>query len=202
MRDADVTSVLKIRNPFLKRMYEVKKREIQAFITQHGSAAGSLAHKTHQPNDNVLPAELDTSINEVYLFHGTNGDTARHVAEFGFDERVSNLGGLYGAGSYFADAACKSNWYTGRDSVRVFLVCRVIMGLPYCTRTVHNDAEFPTRRPPAISTIPGRPHDSIFAETGVANDGQQEHNEYVVFDRYQVYPEYLVEFTVPVEGNL
>ena len=107
MRDANVTSVSKIRNPFLKRHYDVKKREIQAFITQHGSAAGSLAHKTHQPNDDVLPLELDTSINEVYLFHGTNGDTARHVAEFGFDERVSNLGGLYGAGSYFADAACK-----------------------------------------------------------------------------------------------
>ena len=202
VRNAVVTSVLKIRNPSLNRMYEAKKRGIQNFVTQHGLAVGSLAHKTHQPNDGMLPLELDPSINELYLFHGTDLDTARHVAEFGFDERLSNLAGLFGAGSYFADVACKSNWYTGRGSIRVFLICRVIMGLPYCTRTVHNDAEFPTRRPPDLSTIPGRPHDSIFAETGVANDGQQMHNEYVVFDRYQVYPDYLVECTVPVQGNL
>jgi hypothetical protein len=38
--------------------------------------------------------------------------------------------------------------------------------------------------------------DSIFAEHGIANGGQQHHNEYVVFDRHQVYPEYIVRYTV------
>jgi hypothetical protein len=36
----------------------------------------------------------------------------------------------------------------------------------------------------------------FFAEHGLANGGQQHHNEYVVFDRQQVYPEYIVRYTV------
>eukprot|EP00961_Rhodomonas_salina_P198420 2676985-Rhodomonas_salina.1 len=51
-------------------------------------------------------------------------------------------------------------------------------------------------RPDNIQTT-DRPCDSIFAERRVANNGNQEHNEYVVFENSQVYPEYLVQFTVP-----
>ena len=40
------------------------------------------------------------------------------------------------------------------------------------------------------------PHDSIFAESGVARRGAQNHNEYVVFDRSLVYPEYVVYYRV------
>ena len=72
------------------------------------------------------------------------------------------------------------------------LVCRVVMGSPYCTSTVHNGQ----RRPLDNAATPGRPFDSIFAEHGVGRGGQQQHNEYVVFDRYQVYPEYIVRYTV------
>ena len=32
-------------------------------------------------------------------------------SKHGFDERVARLEGLYGAGSYFADALCKSHQY-------------------------------------------------------------------------------------------
>jgi hypothetical protein len=37
---------------------------------------------------------------------------------------------------------------------------------------------------------------SIFAQSGVANNGGQLHNEYIVFKGDQVYPEFLVTFTV------
>ena len=47
-----------------------------------------------------------------------------------------------------------------------------------------------------IESIFARKYDSIFAQSGVANNGSQMHNEYVVFNRDQVYPEYLVTFTV------
>ena len=52
------------------------------------------------------------------------------------------------------------------------------------------------RRAPDDLATPGRPHDSIFAESGVARRGAQNHNEYVVFDRSLVYPEYVVYYRV------
>ena len=109
-------------------------------------------------------AHLD--INEVYLFHGTSSTSVRFICEHGFDERVANLNGLYGAGSYFASNSCKSHQYSNqyKDSPTwVMLVCRVVMGSPYCTSTQHNQQ----RRPPDNPATPGRPFDFIFAQHGV-----------------------------------
>ena len=41
------------------------------------------------------------SLNEVYLFHGTSSNISEAIVNQGFDERVCNLSGLYGAGIYF-----------------------------------------------------------------------------------------------------
>jgi hypothetical protein len=119
---------------------------------------------------------------------------AEVICKDGFDERVAALGGLYGAGSYFAINSCKSHQYSskGNSSNLVMLVCRVAMGSPYCTAKSHKNE----RRPPENQATHGRPFDSIFARRGIANGGQQYHNEYVVFDRHQVYPEYIVRYTV------
>jgi hypothetical protein len=176
---------------------------MQFQLRAYGSAVTKLRNKTKQPVDPTFPA-LDQDINELLLFHGTPTEVkGRTIANQGLDPRVGNLGGLYGAGSYFADSSCKSNQYTGSGTIRTFLICRVLMGWPFCTNTTHNDS---VRRPP--DNLNGRvydsatghyfvpPYDSIFAQSGVANDGRQEHNEYVVFNREQVFPEYLVTFTV------
>jgi hypothetical protein len=142
-------------------------------------------------------AELSTDINEFNLFHGTGSRSAQIICAHGFDERVANLNGLYGAGSYFAINSCKSHQYSNKfkDSPTwVMLVCRVAMGLPYCTSTLHNQQ----RRPQQYHAWSAYrwPFDSIFAQHGIANGGQQQHNEYVVFDRQQVYPEFIVRYTV------
>jgi hypothetical protein len=73
---------------------------------------------------------------------------------------------------------------------KALLLCRVLMGWPHCTTESHAGS----RRPNSNAANDGKPFDSIFAESGVANGGAQRHNEYVVFDRWQVYPEYLVLF--------
>ena len=46
----------------------------------------------------------------------------------------------------------------------------------------------------------GLPHDSVFAQEKVTDRGRggpgsQFHNEYVVFNRAQVYPEYVIWYT-------
>jgi poly [ADP-ribose] polymerase 7/11/12/13 len=145
-------------------------------------------------------AEMSTDINEFYLFHGTSSKSAHFICEHGFDERVADLNDLCGAGSYFAINACKSHQYSLKykdSSTFVMLICRVVIGSPYCTSTSHNGQ----RRPPDNSTTPGRPFDSIFAKHGISftiagRHHKQHHNEYVVFDRHQVYPEYIVRYTV------
>jgi hypothetical protein len=132
-------------------------------------------------------------MNEFYLFHGTSAEKAGIIAQYGFDERMAHLNGLYGAGSYFAINVCKSHQYSNtahNSGNHVMLVCRVIMGIPFCTHAQHTNE----RRAPDNHATPGRPYDSIFAESGVARRGAQNHNEYVVFDRSQVYPEYVVHY--------
>jgi hypothetical protein len=139
--------------------------------------------------------DLSADVNEFYLFHGTSSQMASVIAEHGFDERVAAMGGLYGAGSYFASSACKSHEYSSKkiDSRDlVMLVCRVTMGNPHSTSKHHSGQ----RRAPDNPATPGRPFDSIFAEKGIANSGIQNHNEYVVFDRLQVYPEFIVRYAV------
>jgi hypothetical protein len=57
------------------------------------------------------PHVIDAQANEVWLWHGTKPDTAKIIAERGFDEREARLEGMYGAGNYFADCSSKSHQY-------------------------------------------------------------------------------------------
>ena len=68
----------------------------------------------------------------------------------------------------------------------------MILGIPYCTMTQHQQ----DRRAPDNPATPGRPYDSIFAEGRVARRGDQIHNEYVVFDSTQIYPDYIVNYSL------
>ena len=117
---------------------------------------------------------------------------------YGFDERVAKDSGMYGTGSYFADASSKSHQYSGTrnaDGHHCMLSCRVTMGHPYMTPGTLEGQ----RRPPNNPATPGLPHDSVFAEEGVTVNGPgpslQFHNEYVVFAKAQVYPEHVIWYT-------
>jgi hypothetical protein len=111
----------------------------------------------------------------------------------GFDERLAgtSMGGMYGAGSDFADAVCKSNQYARDANARgehCVLYCRVTMGAAYRTRRTHQGL----RRPPDNRDTPGAPFDQQprHPEARVAHVGAQTHNEFVVFHYDQVYREY------------
>ena len=190
-KQVQVVSVERIENEHLWQMYQTRRKVLQKELAAHSLAMRKLSSKTRWQPDISSTAELVDGVNEFYLFHGTSSKMAQIISEYGFDERVANMGGLYGAGSYFACNACKSHQYTS-PADHVMLVCRVTMGMPYCAQGMYKNE----RRPPDNAATPGRPFDSIFAEHGVANRGTQRHNEYVVFDRYQVYPEYIVRYRV------
>ena len=130
---------------------------------------------------------IDPGVNEYWLWHGTDASTADILAQTGFDIRVASRSGLYGAGSYFADAFCKANQYAGTPNARgqhCVLYCRVLVGNAYCT-TAHHQNEL---RPPPLDAGDATKgvYDSIYAEIGVANGGAQKHNEFVVFENGRV----------------
>ena len=195
-KNAHVVSVERVENEFLWKMYQTRRLKLQKSPGLHTPSMSKLCSKTDcQPR---IPSaeELDKGINEFYLFHGTSSETAAIISEHGFDEHRAELNGLYGAGSYFACNACKSHQYAlakkGTSADFVLLLCRVAMGVPFCTKKTHQRA----RLPPDNDDTPGQPYDSIFAGNGIANSGSQYHNEYVIFDRSQVYPEYIVRYRV------
>merc|ERR1712232_715640 len=75
---------------------------------------------------------LDTCLNEYRLWHGTTKEVTDVVSTRGFDERVCNPLGLYGAGLYFACEACKAGQYAPATSDKhYFLYCRVLLGVPF-----------------------------------------------------------------------
>jgi hypothetical protein len=111
------------------------------------------------------------------------GIACRH----GFDERMANMGGLYGAGTYFAENSCKSNQYasaTTRRGERTLLYSRVLMGDAFQTSTQYRE-----RRPPVKPGGTGGTCDSVLGAGGT-----QFHREFIVYDRNQIYPEYIVYY--------
>jgi hypothetical protein len=190
LQNFHVTRLERVENLTLWLNYQRQKTALRERMRHHD-------HSPEQLRTNLLVVGervLDAEINEFGLWHGTKPEIADILGTSGFDERVASMGGLYGAGSYFADAMCKSNQYSTKvnaEGEHCMLYCRVTMGSVYKTAETHQNL----RRPQDNPATPGAPFDSIFAETGVANAGEQAHNEFVVFRHDQVYPEYIVWYT-------
>ena len=183
---AVVTKVLRIENgPLWKKYWEKKNKMIEA---ARSSPMQRLSAKNMEVAKLFPLVQVNEDINELFLFHGTKEECAQSIAETGFDPKRSK--GLYGAGSYCGDYSCKAMQYAGgRKPVpgqqRIFLISRVLMGDAYQTKTSLYDIKEP----------PGK-CDSVFAGEGKADDGKQQHNEYITYDSDQMYPEYLVYVNV------
>lgn len=134
----------------------------------------------------------DAAVNECFLWHGSKASLLPTIREWGLDERVCSLQGLYGAGLYFASQSCKAAQYAPPSQGKHYMLyTRVLLGVPYYPRSGMLGA----RRPPAHPKCPGKLCDSVIANVGVANHGKQFHREFIIYDRRQAYPEYEVEIT-------
>ncbi|BFY98557.1 hypothetical protein BsWGS_01597 [Bradybaena similaris] len=133
--------------------------------------------------------------NERHLFHGSPFINA--IVHKGFDERHAYIGGMFGAGIYFAENSSKSNQYvygigggtgcpTHKDRScyicqRQLLLCRVTLGKSFLQFSAMKMAH----APPGHHSVIGRP------STGGLN-----YAEYVVYRGEQAYPEYLLTFQI------
>jgi tankyrase len=139
--------------------------------------------------------ENDSQHNEKFLFHGSSFLNA--IVQKGFDERHAYIGGMFGAGIYFAEHSSKSNQYvygigggTGcpphKDKScyvchRQLLLCRVVLGKSFLQFVPMKMAH----APPGHHSIVGRP-----------TKGGLVFPEYVIYRGEQAYPEYLITYQI------
>uniref|UniRef100_A0A8C2L3B2 Poly [ADP-ribose] polymerase n=1 Tax=Cyprinus carpio TaxID=7962 RepID=A0A8C2L3B2_CYPCA len=143
---------------------------------------------THRRKE--VSEENHNHANERMLFHGSPFVNA--IIHKGFDERHAYIGGMFGAGIYFAENSSKSNQYvygigggTGcplhKDRScymcqRHLLFCRVTLGKSFLQFSAMKMAH----SPPGHHSVTGRP-----SVNGLALA------EYVIYRGEQAYPEYL-----------
>ena len=196
-RRAKVLSVERVENLPLWKQYWHKKHEL--VDTHH---ANNVHVKPLNPpvvhsgkgkgGAGLLDADglLEPGLNEVYLFHGTTSEVADIITCHGFDERVANVSGLYGAGVYFANQSCKAAQYAQDSGVKTLIVARVTLGDAYYATSNLSQHRRPPERDTRIGWKPGLTYDCVVANTG----GSQAHRELIVYDHRQAYPEYVVRF--------
>ncbi|KAL3319329.1 hypothetical protein Ciccas_002011 [Cichlidogyrus casuarinus] len=147
-------------------------------------------HRCHEIAD-----DNNGHCNERFLFHGSPFIQA--IVMKGFDERHAYIGGMFGAGIYFAENSSKSNQYVygiGGGSgchahknrscytcPRTMLLCRVALG--------HSFIQFNSMKlahaPPGHHSIVGRP-----------SAGGLSYAEYVIYRGEQAYPEYVINYLI------
>ena len=142
--------------------------------------------------------DLDVDVDEKILLHGTSGANADFIVLNGFDHRTCSHG-MYGDGVYFASSACKSHQYTCSHKTacvceedRTLIIARVALGDAYHAK----ETRYKERRPPVKNTF-GVTYDSIVVNPGPIKGhhrGNQIHQEFVIFDREQAYPCYVVRY--------
>lgn len=164
-----VLKIQKIRNVKLWERYSHRRREV--------------AEENHNQS------------NERMLFHGSPFINA--IVQKGFDERHAYIGGMFGAGIYFAEHSSKSNQYiygigggTGcpvhKDRScyichRQLILCRVTLGKSF----LQFNAMKMAHAPPGHHSVVGRP-----------SVGGLSFPEYVVYRGEQAYPEYLICYQI------
>lgn len=189
------------------------EEEMQSTVREHrdGGHAGGVFNKynilkiqkvcnkklweryTHRRKE--ITEENHNHSNERMLFHGSPFVNA--IIHKGFDERHAYIGGMFGAGIYFAENSSKSNQYvygigggTGcplhKDRScyichRQLLFCRVTLGKSFLQFSAMKMAH----SPPGHHSVTGRP-----SVNGLALA------EYVIYRGEQAYPEYLITYQI------
>uniref|UniRef100_A0A6I8NJA5 Poly(ADP-ribose) polymerase family member 12 n=3 Tax=Ornithorhynchus anatinus TaxID=9258 RepID=A0A6I8NJA5_ORNAN len=130
---------------------------------------------------------------EKLLFHGTNPAHQDAICQHNFDWRICGTHGtLFGKGSYFAQDASYSHKYSqlgvSGKQVKVMFLARVLVG----DFTPGNPTLL---RPPPLERHPGRFYDSCV-------DRASNPSIFVIFEKHQIYPEYIIEYADANKCNL
>ncbi|KAM9351797.1 protein mono-ADP-ribosyltransferase PARP12 [Symphorus nematophorus] len=122
-------------------------------------------------------------VNEQYLFHGTDESLIEAICEQNFDWRMCGVHGTaYGKGSYFARDASYSDKYASikKSLNKIMFVTLVLVG------------EY-TRGSSSYVRPPPKGNGKALYDSCV--DRESNPSIYVVFEKQQIYPEYLIKYS-------
>ncbi|CAJ1338820.1 unnamed protein product, partial [Effrenium voratum] len=111
-----VRRVIRVEAADMWRSYVRKRDEIRnrrsGDINSFDEPVKTMAAATAESNKSIF-APLDSSVNEVYAFHGTFVRYALSIAEndFNIDLAGSSTGTLYGRGAYLGESITKADEY-------------------------------------------------------------------------------------------
>lgn len=116
------------KNPKMRGAYEEATEKIRKCVVQRTECATAQL--------GCLPTgltDLDGSVNEFLLFHGTSSSAAVAICKDGFDASLAGVGRSnllnFGRGVYFAETSSKADQFAKEeDGVRTMLICRVCCG--------------------------------------------------------------------------
>ncbi|XP_067936599.1 poly [ADP-ribose] polymerase tankyrase-1-like isoform X2 [Watersipora subatra] len=191
--------------------YASVAEQMQSTVREHKDSAGGVFNKyniikiqrvvnerlreRYERRREEVADENNHHENERLFFHGS--PFVQTIIQRGFDERHAYMGGMFGAGIYFAENSSKSNQYvygigggTGcpahRDKScyqchRHLILCRVTLGKSFLVFSAIKMAH----SPPGHHSVTGRP-----------SVGGLAFAEYVVYRGEQAYPEYLITYQI------
>uniref|UniRef100_UPI003AAE22B4 protein mono-ADP-ribosyltransferase PARP12-like n=1 Tax=Centroberyx gerrardi TaxID=166262 RepID=UPI003AAE22B4 len=121
------------------------------------------------------------NVTERKLFHGTDSKHVDAICLDNFDWRICGTHGTsFGKGSYFARDAKYSHRYTGQSDAKSMFVSRVLVG-----DFTRGSSDY--LRPPSKDGEDTRFYDSCV-------DDVRDPSIFVVFEKHQIYPEYLLQY--------
>ncbi|XP_053574897.1 protein mono-ADP-ribosyltransferase PARP12 isoform X1 [Bombina bombina] len=171
------TEYMDIRKMFLKTMPH------QAVMKIRRIQNPSLWKFFQLQKEQMKKVNKGKNVDERQLFHGTNNSHIQTICNENFDWRICGTNGtMYGKGSYFARDASYSHNYSNPDigGKRSMFVTRVLVG-----DFVRGDPTM--KRPPYKSNSTNQSYDSCV-------DTTYNPSIFVVFEKHQIYPEYLMEY--------
>eukprot|EP00930_Biecheleria_cincta_P047334 TRINITY_DN32792_c0_g1_i1.p1 TRINITY_DN32792_c0_g1~~TRINITY_DN32792_c0_g1_i1.p1 ORF type:complete len:717 (-),score=106.36 TRINITY_DN32792_c0_g1_i1:77-2134(-) len=191
-----VRRVVRVEDSEMWGRYERKRDRIRSQRTRKGQMP---LPKLDQPvlTDEVANRHpdrfdpLDNTLNEVYLWHGTNVRTALAIAQddFRMDMAGSNIGSMYGSGCYLAESITKADEYATDEpggyysGIFAVLLCRVVLGRFYYTQDRDEEAGSQVQQGNYDSTVGDRAK-----KVGTFR-------EFVVYHSDEIYPEYIVLYS-------
>ncbi|XP_049929013.1 protein mono-ADP-ribosyltransferase PARP12 isoform X2 [Epinephelus moara] len=123
------------------------------------------------------------SVNEKYLFHGTDESLIEAICEQNFDWRMCGVHGTaYGKGSYFArDASYSDRYAKAKGSLnKIMFVALILVG------------EY-TRGSSSYVRPPAKGNSRTLYDSCV--DCVSNPSIYVIFEKQQIYPEYVIDYS-------
>ena len=209
-----ITRVVRVQNRRLWGRYVDRRGEVAEDTRRHGGLSPvSFALTASERGAEALGA-LQSAAGERLLFHGADPQTIVSIVTGGFECRIASMGGALGAGAYFAENASYSNNYSKMPPHAALPGAGHRPGMPAPPQAAPSPAlqqatdELIRALPPGqllmiIARVSLGRTGAAASQGRIAPPGFQSVGDgaaarrsqiYAVFDNFQAYPAYVIQY--------